>query len=272
MGNQVVAGGRPGYWFPLVLLGFGLLGLLGWHSVLPGQDFGWFAYNPLPAYSGYVVSGSGYGVSGNTVASLSVTGETPFGLGRFPVRGWAWSVLVTVTLVATVTWYGWRARRAGGGSVRAYVVAAVGGAVAVPVGQLAAGVGATVDEPTGLITSVGLPLVVLGALLGAWAHFRLAPGRRVVVAAVGVGCLVVGVATMLGVWSPGLFVPVVITAGLLGLARFERSRLLAVVAGAVLVAMVVFPIGTMSTLIPAVIVLGAGVLALARQRDVGAPA
>ena len=50
MGARAAVGGRPGYWFPLVLLGFGLLGLLGWHSVRPDQGFGWFAYAPARTY------------------------------------------------------------------------------------------------------------------------------------------------------------------------------------------------------------------------------
>ncbi len=266
MGDTVVAGGRRGFWFPLVLLGFGLLGLLGWESVRAGRDFGWFAYAPLPPDAGYVVQV-------NTVVPAYVTGAMPPGLGRDPIQDMAWAVLVTVTLVVTAAWYGRRARRAGGGSVLAYVAVAVAGGVAVPVGYVAAGVAGTVAEPAGLITSVGLPLAGLGGLALAWAYLRLTPGRRrSAVAVIGVVCLVVGVATMLGAWSPALFVPVMIAASLLALARFERSRLLALVAGAVPVAMVVIPVGTLSLLIPAAIMLAAGTVALARRDEGGAPA
>jgi hypothetical protein len=265
MGDKVVAGGRPGYWFPLVLLGFGLLGLLGWDSVRRGSDFGWLAYTPLPSYTGY-------GVSEDALVSAYVTIDMPSGLGRFPVQDSAWAVLVTVALVASAAWYGWRARRATGASGRAQLAVAAGGGIAVAVGYVAAGVAGTVDEPAKLITSVGLPLAGLGALAVAWAYFRLGSGRRVAVAVIGAGCLVVAFATMLGAWAPGLFLPVVIAGGLLALARFERSRLLAVAAVAVLAAMVVFPAGTLSMLIPAALMLAAAIVALARQVGAGAPA
>jgi hypothetical protein len=265
MDDKVVAGGRRGYWFPLVLLGFGLLVLLGWHSVRTSQDLDSLAYTQLPSglasggYGGYVAPGNGVGMA-------FVIDTSPSGLPGFPLHDWGWTVLVTVTLVATVAWYGWRARRAGGASVGAYVAVAVGGAVAVQVGYVAAAVAGTAAEPAGLITSVGLPLVGLGVLAVAWAR-RLAPKRRALAAAIGVVCVVVGLATMLGVWLPGLFFPVIIAGGLLALARFERSRLVALAAGAILVAMLVFPLGTLSTLIPAAIMLAAGIVALVRQGD-----
>jgi hypothetical protein len=84
--------------------------------------------------------------------------------------------------------------------------------------------------------------------------------------------LVVGVGTVLGAWSPGLLEPVLIAAGLVALAWYERSRLLVLVAGAVLAALVVIPDGTLSTLVPAVIVLAAAIVALARRNGTTAPA
>lgn len=258
MGDEVVAGVRRGYWFPLVLLGFGLLAVLSWDSVRPAQGIGWFAYNPLPA-------GSGYGVGGTNVATASIVVEPQSILGWAPVRGWAWVVLVTVTLVATMAWYGWRARRAGG-SAGAYVALAVGGGIAVPVGYVAAAVTGAATDPAGLITPVGLPLVALGGLAVVWARTRLGARWRAVVVAAGVGCLVVGLATILGAWLPGLFLPVVIAGGLLVLARFERSRPLALVAVAVLVALLVFPYGVLSALVPAVIVLAVAVVSLAGRQ------
>jgi hypothetical protein len=254
MGDTV--GERREYWFPLVLLGFGLLGLLGWDSLRPVWDVGWFAYHPLPTYSGY-------GVGGTNVATAYL-GVTPPGVEWVPLQGWAWVVLVTVTLVATMAWYGWRARRAGG-SAAAYVALAVGGGIAVPVGYVAAAVTSAATDPAGVITPVGLPLIGLGGLAVEWARPRLGPRWRAVVVAAGVGCLVVGLGTILGAWLPGLFLPVVIAGGLLALARFERSRLLALVAVAALVALLVFPYGALRTLIPAVIVLAAAVVSLARR-------
>lgn len=253
MGDRAVVGGRYGYWFPLVLLGFGLLGLLAWDSLPPREDVSWFAYAPLPTDTGYVVDSTV-----QTTALRSV--ELSSGLAGFPLRDWPWAVLVTVTLVGTLAWY---ARRAGR-SVRTHVALAVGGAIAVPACYFVAAAADAMADPAAMVRSVGLPLLGLGALLGAWAYFRRGPWRRAA-AVIGVVCLVAGVGTVLGAWSPGLLDPVFITAGLLAIAWYERSRLLAVVAGVVLVALVVFPDGTFSTLVPAVIVLATAVVALVRR-------
>jgi hypothetical protein len=179
------------------------------------------------------------------------------------MRGWSWLVLVTATLIATVAWYGRRARRAGG-SVRMHVALAVGGGITVPAGYIAIAVADANSDPADLVTSVGLPLIGLGVLAAAWAHFRLGPGLRVA-ALIGVVCLVVGVSTVIGTWSPGMLDPVIIAGGLLALARFERSRLLAVVAVAVLVTMAVFPFGTLTMLIPAAMLLATAIVVLVRQ-------
>lgn len=245
-------GGRHGYWFPLVLLGFGLLGLLGWYVWPATDDFGWFAYVPQSPEFGLAEEQHLVGVDFGAVL-------TP-GAQMAPARDSSWAVLVTVTLVATMAWYGWRARRAGG-SVRPYVMSAVGGGVGVAVCYLVAGMASSVTDPAGLVTSVGLPLAGLGAVSGVWAYFQ----RRRVAAAVSVVCLVAGVGMMLGAWAPGLLDPLVITGGLLALARYERSRLLAVVAGVLLVVMLVFPDGPPSMLLPAVVLLGTAIIVLARQ-------
>ena len=258
MGDNIEAGRRQENWFPLVLLGFGLLGLLAWHIVRPVRDFGWFAYDPLPTGSGYVIEGAG-----TNMATAYLTVRPP-GLDWVPLQGRAWVVLVALTLVATMAWYGWRGRRAGG-SARAFVAVAVGGGIAVPLGYVAADVTGAAADPAGLVTAVALPLVALGGLALVWARARLGPRWRVVVVAVGVACLLVGLATILGAWEPGLFLPVVIAGGLLALARFERSRLLALVAVAVLAALLVCPYSTLGTLVPAVIVLAAAVVSLARR-------
>lgn len=257
MGDRAASGGRYGYWFPLVLLGFGLLGLLGWDSVRASQDFGWFSYTPMssdPVHLDTAILSPGADYQARAVS---------FNLTQYPMRDWPWAVLVTTTLVATVAWYGWRARRADG-SVRGHVALAVGCGILVPAGHVVVGMADTTADPAKLVTSVGLPLIGLGVLAAAWACFRLGPGRRAA-ALISAACLVVGVGTVLGAWSPGLLDPVIIAGGLLTLARFERSLLLAVVAVAVLVAMVVFPVGMLSTLIPAVMMLAAAIVALVRQ-------
>lgn len=242
MGDRAATG--RGYWFPLVLLGFGLLAMLGWDSV---PDHGWFAYAPSPDGMGE------YGV-GNSVVLVR------FEQDQYPPRDWPWPVLVTATFVATVAWYGWRA----GDPVRRYVALALGGGVAILVGYVATGMADVAHDPAGFVSSVGLPLLALGAVAGAWARLRPGPGRRVA-ALISVSCLVVGVGTVLGTWAPGLYDPVVIAVGLFVLARLERSRLLAAVAAVVLVAMVVFPTGTLSTLLPAALTLAGAIVALAHQ-------
>lgn len=247
-----------------MLLGFGLLGILGWDSVRVSQDFGWFAY--APESDGQAFLGVEQYLSGSSLESNSVV-LAIYEQGHYPMRDWLWPVLVMVTLVATVGWYSRRA----GGSVRRHVALALGGGVAVLVGYVAVGIAAAAEEAPGLVSSVGLPLLVLGGVAGAWVLLRLGPGRRAA-AMISVGCLVVGVGTVLGVLAPGLYEPVIIAAGLFALARFERSRLLAIVAGMVLVVMMMFPVGTMSMLLPAAVALAGGVVALVRQGDTPAPA
>jgi hypothetical protein len=173
-------------------------------------------------------------------------------------------------VLGAVAWYAWLARKAGG-SVRAHVTLGVTGGIAVPACYVVAGAADAIADPAGMVPSVGLPLLGLGGLTGAWAYFRQGPWRRTA-AAVSVVSLVVGVGTVLGSWSPGLLDPVLIAAGVLVLARYERSRLLAVLAGVLLVVLVVFPDGTLSTLIPAVLVLAAAIVTLVRRNGVRAPA
>lgn len=269
MGDHVGDKGRPNYWFPLVLLGFGLLALLGWESMSTAwEDDGWFTYAVFAddQYFGveqHLTSIAApqevYGVSGTWASTL------------YPMRDFPWAVLLTGTVVATVAWYGWRARRAGR-SARTFVIAAVGGGIAVVVAYVATGMASAVPDPAGTVTSVGLPLVGLGALAGAWAYLR--PGRwRRATAMTSAICLLVGAGTVLGAWAPGLLEPVIITGGLLALARFERSRLLAVVALLILAAMLVFPPGsTPSMLVPAMVVLAAAIVILVRQGGTSEPA
>jgi hypothetical protein len=230
------------YWFPLVLLGFGLLGLLGWDSV--GDDFGWFAYAPPASAHGFIVTQDLSGLS-----STSVT----FVTGPYPTRDPLWAVLAAAAVVITAAWYGWRARQAGE-PVRPYVTWAVGGGLAVLACHAVAAMAGALSD-SGLVTSAGLPLVVFGTLT--WVLSR---GERWRVPAM--VCVALGAAIVLGAWVPGLLDPVIIAVGLFALARFERSRLLAIVAAAALVAMTVFATGTLSMLVPAGIVLAAGIVVL----------
>lgn len=247
-------GGRAvtGYWFPLVLLGFGLLTLLGWDSLSVPGGYGWFAYAPESPRVGY---------------TILIDGSVESPQAGPPPRDWSWAVLIAVTLVGTVAWYAWRARRSGG-SVGTHVALAVTGALAVATCHVVADFADSVADPAGLVPSVGLPLLGLGVLAAAWAWFRLGPWRRTA-AAIGIVCTVTGAATVLGAWSPGLLDPVLLTVGLLALARYERSWLLAVAAVVVFAALLVFPDGVLSTLVPAALVLATAIVTLVRQNGDG---
>jgi hypothetical protein len=264
MGERTTEG-RYGYWFPLALLGFGLLLLLGWESVRTPEDFGWFAYDPALSDTGYVIT---------TAVAIS---PAPW---RRQHRGAAACVFPGLGLDVDgadhrdAGKHGGLVRRAGspGRPVRAASPGvAVGGGVAVWASHFVAGFADASADPGELIPSVGLPLVALGVLAGVWVYLRPGPGHRTA-ATISVCCLLVGVAVLLGAWSPGLLDPVFLACGLLALAWFERSRLVAVVACLVLVARFVFPDGTLSTLVPAVIVFAAGIVALVRRNNTAAPA
>lgn len=247
---------RRDYWVPLVLLGFGLLGLLGWYSLPTTDDFGWFAYTPLTS-----------NVPEEHLVGVSFVTVAPSAQGVYPARDWQWTALIVATLVATVAWYGWRARRAGD-PVRGHVAVSLGGGIAVLFCHAVTGMVADSTNPGGTVSQIGLPLLALGALAGAWGYFRRGPWRWVLVA-VSIVCLAAGIGIVLGAVGAGLFEPLVIAGGLLALARYERSRPLAVVTGAVLVVMLVFPQGPSSMLLPAALMLGTGVVVLVRQRAAG---
>jgi hypothetical protein len=138
---------------------------------------------------------------------------------------------------------------------------AVGGSAAIWLCHVIAG--------TEGLGEVGLPLLVLGALAGA--YFRLGQRRRMA-AVISIVCLGAGAAVVLGTWLPDLIDPVLIAGGLLGLAWFERSWLVAVVACLAPAVLLVFPGGMLRVLVPAVIVLVATIVALVRRGGTAAPA
>jgi len=113
-----------------------------------------------------------------------------------------------------------------------------------------------------LVGSVALPLLGLGVLAGAYHWFG---SRRRVTAVLGAVFLLAGFSVLLGAWAYGQVDLLIITCGLLALARYERSRLVAVLSVVVLVALLAFPYGVLSTLVPAALVLAAAITALARQ-------
>src|SRR5690349_16124985 len=89
MGSR--ARGDERYWFPLALLGFGLLALIGWENVRT-------AGNVRTATPGSQFHQDLTGISGYEGALLLVLGASP----------WEWAVLITVSLVGTVAWYAQR--------------------------------------------------------------------------------------------------------------------------------------------------------------------
>jgi hypothetical protein len=261
MGGRTEHDRGYGYWFPLVLLGFGLLVLLANDNLRTQDGFGWFAYTP-----------SGPGGATQFTAVLEPGAQyyntpLPYYVG-ISTRDWTWTALVLVTLVGAVAWYAVRARRAGR-SVRGHVAMAVGGVVAVLACHVVAGLADAVPEKGEMVRSVALPLTGLGVLAGAYYWFG--PRRRAA-AVVSVVCLTVGASALMGAWAYGLVDPLLITCGLLVLAGYERSRLVAVLAVVLLAALLVFPFGILSTLVPAVVVLAAAVAALVRRSGRPAPA
>jgi hypothetical protein len=153
MGDQATTGGRPGYWFPLALLGFGLLVLLGYENLRTAENFGWVAYAPADGlgrgYVGGVSLGASYPERSFTAVSVLLPESS-----AFPMRDFPWFVLVMTTLVGTVAWYGWLARKAGN-PVRPYVLLALGCLVAVPAAYVATGMASAIPDADGMVTSVG---------------------------------------------------------------------------------------------------------------------
>jgi hypothetical protein len=251
----------------LVLLGFLLLGLLGFDSVRSGRDFGWFAYQQpgqwylsSDQYPGVIVGGAG---------QYSDAALLTFGLWPYPSRGWRWAVLVLVTFVATVIWYGWRARRAGAASTRSFVRLVLGGALAIVVANVFVAWAGSLPNPAELVTTVGLPVALLGVVAGL--YWRLGSGRRWV-AMISLFCVFAGACSVLGWLAPPLVDPAIITGGLLGLAWLERSALLAFVAVAAFAGMVIFPAGVLSMLVPAMLLLGGAIAVLVRTAASPGPA
>ncbi|MFI7678998.1 hypothetical protein [Actinophytocola sp. NPDC049390] len=252
MGERTAGDGRSGYWFPLALLGFGMLALLVWDSVPTTEDVGWFAYAPESA---------GPGMSQTVLTAVAYHDSPVPLLATYPDLSGRWLVLLTACLVGTVAWYAVRARRAGR-SVRGHVAVALGASAAIWVCYAIAGIADATVRPGEPVPSIWLPLVVLGVLAGAYSRLG---ARRRTAAVISIACLGAGVAVVLGAWAPGLLAPVLIAAGLLALARYERSRLVVGVACLVPVALLVVPEGTPRTLVPAVVLLAAAMVALARR-------
>ncbi|PRX46500.1 hypothetical protein B0I33_10777 [Prauserella shujinwangii] len=237
--------GQHEYWFPLAVFGFLLLGGAATAATTPEEEFGWFAYAPIDAPR----------------RSVSVLRAVPFSeYERLEaVRltdSWPGLSLLLAALLATVAWYAWRARRAGTPFPARRLALGTAGAVAATVaGWLVLAVLADTVEHTEVVLVAGPPLLLLAAVLGACAYFGRGRWRRVAGVA-GVVVLVVTVlAAVLPVLADQLLIPAA-AAALLVLARWERSALLAVIAGLFLAAAVLAPGGPARLLLPAAVLLG----------------
>ncbi|WP_158887271.1 hypothetical protein [Amycolatopsis anabasis] len=249
----------------MALLGFGLLALL---ALRPEPGFGWFAYTPRSE-----MMATTFAVQGSSNVIVPEFFVDPAGLG-FAVSGRDfWPVAILVLFLATVAWYAVRMRRAGAGLSRGRLITVVlGGLGAIVLGFVLGGIARAAGDGPEVAVTVGGPLVGLGLCAGAWSFFRLGPGGRA--ARIACAVLVPAAAFLaLAALLPDRIDTLLITTGLLVLARLERSILLAVVAGAFLLSGVLFARGVFGLALSAAIVF-AGVIAafVVVRRPTGEPA
>ncbi|TKG66695.1 hypothetical protein [Prauserella endophytica] len=208
---------RYDYWFPLALLGFGLLGAI---TVRPAAGFGWFAYQPGNERR-YLTS-----VSYAEPADV----EAGFHVARWSTDGWQVHVAIAGLFLATVGWYAARARKAGTPWPTTRIVAvAAGGALAVEGAYLGLTHVPKVLTDGASAAALSLPLALLGLVSLAGAYFLRGTWRRVT------GVLAV---VLLGVAVGAVVLPsadeaaavIVLSAALFLLAWLHRSVLLGGVA------------------------------------------
>jgi len=174
-----------------------------------------------------------------------------------------WPYLVAAIFVATVAWYAVRAEKPK--PWRRLAAIAFCGLIAIPIAGIVAGGMTSHGDGRELLGTVMGLFTLLGAGGAAWAYFRLGPGRgAAIIIAVMFGPLAVYgwlvslLPQMAEALLPGL--------GLLALAWFERSVLLASVTVAFLLAAAVFTTGSAALLIPAAVTLVGAIATLLTHR------
>ncbi|HEV7975735.1 hypothetical protein [Amycolatopsis sp.] len=235
------------FWFPLALLGFVLIALA---LVPPGNEspFAWVSSS---------VSG------GVPIHAVSVTQVATGDFHVLGTRADYWPYLVAAIFVATVAWYAVRAEKPR--PWRRLAAIAFCGLIAIPIaGIVADGMMSHGDGRELLGTVMGL-FALLGAGGAAWAYFRLGPGRgAAIIIAVMFGPL--AVYAWLVALVPQTAEALLPGLGLLALAWFERSVLLASVTLAFLLAVIVFTTGLAALLVPAAVMLAGAIATLLTHR------
>ncbi|WP_370948307.1 hypothetical protein AB5J62_12150 [Amycolatopsis sp. cg5] len=142
------------YWFPLALLGFAQIGM----AALATVSAGWFDSSPY----GYTDQASGhFGYSKVFMSSEAYEAQLNFSFDRDVTR--LWPYLMAVVLVATVTWYAVKARRAGAPyPLPRTLGVAFGGVVAIAVVEFVsyAGFGLSAQLRDPVIVTAGLLVLV----------------------------------------------------------------------------------------------------------------
>ncbi|MDT7724659.1 MAG: hypothetical protein QOI21_1235 [Actinomycetota bacterium] len=246
-------GKRPAFWFPLALLGFVLIGLA---LVSPGNAGG-----PFPLLN---PAGSGYRMEQELHAyAVAVTRVSTDNFHVLEQHTDYWSYLVALVFVATVAWYAVRA--ATPRPWRKLITVTVGGLLALPVAEVVADGMASHGDGREMLGTVMSLFALLGAGGAAWAYFRLGTGRgaAIVIALMFCPLAVYGWLVSLLPQTAEALVPGL---GLLALAWFERSRLLASVTAAFLLVVVVFTSGSAALLVPAAVMLAGALAALLTHR------
>lgn len=233
--------GRHRCWFPLVLLGFLMLG--GLFLANGTKSHALTMFRPLSDIVRQPDS--------NTLIAVSV-GSTPTTMHPEEY----WSIGIAAVFLATVFWY---AR----GVSRRFLLVAAYGLVAFILFYLTI---AMVEGQEDLGPTIGGSFVAIGAAAGAWVYFRLGPGQ-LGVTAISVVCLSIGVSALVIGHVPLLAEHLIVLTGLLVLAVWERSPLLAVVAAGFLAVAWMFPSGTTGLALAAVVLfLGGAAAVLATRR------
>lgn len=235
--------GRHRLWFPLVLLGFLMLGGLvvaDARSRSAAQLWPlWQNAKPLAPDSNTVV------VIGFGSTSMTMQPEE------------YWSIGLAVVFLATLVWYA-----LGSGRVRDSVLIGLSGLVGLLLFYLTM---AMVHGDPDLGPTIGGSLLAIGAAAGAWVYFRLGPGQ-LGVTAISVVCLSIGASALVIGHVPLFAEHMIVLSGLVALAVRERSPLLAVVAALFLAVAWLYPFGATGLALTAVVLFLGGAAAILTAR------